>query len=149
RDFGLQAWPLPTYFLILMGFLPASLLSVAFLLAWPRLWPVVTDRGKLTRLLVALNLTTLFNWMTFLESLKLANAALCASIVVGGMPLWMLLIERLLNGRIIKLRDCLAALLVVAGVGLLAWDELGKDPVSGALGVLVTGIALAFTSSFF
>src|SRR5437762_3396603 len=39
RDFGVQSRPLTVYFLILVAFLPAALLAVCSMLAWPRPWP--------------------------------------------------------------------------------------------------------------
>src|SRR5262249_47542521 len=139
--------PLPPYFLFLLAFLPSTILAAAAVLIMPQWRPALTDRAAATRYVLALNLTTMINWVAFLEALWKISADLCAAIVVGGMPLTMLLLERLFDKRLMRPRDMLAALLVAAGVALMGWDQLEKHP--SAVSELLGGILLALISCLF
>src|SRR5207248_2019374 len=88
RDFGAQTRPLAVYFLLLVAFLPAALLAAGVLTAWPALRPGRWAAAGPYAL--ALNLTTLLNWVGYFQSLRLVSLEF-GPLPVFAVRFWLLL----------------------------------------------------------
>lgn len=88
------------------------------------------------------------HWITFMESVKLANVAVC-TISFATFPLFLTFLEPLVfKTRLTKLNVLLAALVVV-GISITAWGtELGSQHFMGFVVGLLSAISYAFLQLF-
>jgi drug/metabolite transporter (DMT)-like permease len=150
RDVLAQEQDVPYYFALGVGFLPAALLALGAVAGVPSLRPTAGAGGR-ARLILAINTTTLINWLLYFVSLSKIGAVLFSAIVVGCMPMSLLLLQALVERRPIRPAHVAAALLVLAGVGALSADHFrnlaaADDPADQAVGValaLLTSLSSA------
>ena len=84
------------------------------------------------------------HWITFFESVKLSNVAIC-TITFATFPLFLTFLEPLVFKTKLTLRNVMFAMLVVVGIGITAW---GTDLGSGNFMGFVMGFASALSYAF-
>src|SRR5260221_2042097 len=119
RDFGIHDWPVAEYFLILAAFLPPSLVAGSVMLLRPRSTPWSKDARRSRWTICLINCSTLANWAGYIWALTLINPALAAAIVVGGMPMSMFVLLRVVHGRRIHRLDLVASDMIDVRVAYL------------------------------
>ena len=84
------------------------------------------------------------HWVTFFQSVKLSNVAIC-TITFATFPLFLTFLEPLVFKTKLTLRNVLFAALVVVGIGITAW---GTEMGSGNFMGFVMGFASAISYAF-
>ncbi len=85
-----------------------------------------------------------FHFATWIGSLQLTTVA-SSLVVMSTQPLWAALLGRMFLGDRVSLRGAVAMVVAMAGVGLIAWGDMGRG-WSGLAGdglALVSGLAAA------
>lgn len=84
------------------------------------------------------------HWITFFESVKLSNVAIC-TITFATFPLFLTFLEPLVFKTKLTMRNVMFAALVVVGIGITAW---GTETGSGNYMGFVMGFASAISYAF-
>ena len=84
------------------------------------------------------------HWVTFFESVKLSNVAIC-TITFATFPLFLTFLEPLVFKTRLTLRNVMFAALVVVGISITAW---GTSTTSGNFMGFVMGFASAIAYAF-
>jgi drug/metabolite transporter (DMT)-like permease len=113
------------------------------------------DRASIAPL-VAVNVTSAFNWTGYFLALRYLEPAIVAAIMCGFGPVSVVVLERIVRGRALAAYAYLAAAGTIVGVGFLVWASLAglsgvrsestSDVVIGIGAALAGGISQALTT---
>lgn len=101
---------------------------------------------------VLLNITTLISWIATFEGLARLLPTTLAAITVGGIPLSTLLLDRFLRRKAISMRSFANAALIISGMLVMSWRELGLDApghtrMSIGIGIGFSAVAAVFAAA--
>lgn len=106
--------------------------------------------------LVALNLTSAFNWIGYFLALRYLEPAIVAAIMCGFGPISVVVLERMVRGNSLSAYAYVAAAGTIVGAGFLGWASLvglagvrsgsTVDVIIGLCAALAGGVSQALTT---
>jgi drug/metabolite transporter (DMT)-like permease len=136
----------PAYLILLLAFLPTAVPAAVWAAARPAAPAAWSSRAVLA--VVLLNLTTMGNWLAYIDSIRRIGPVIFAGIVVGLMPTMMLVLEVVFARRLAKFRDAAAAFAVLTGVLLVAThNRAGSSTEASAFVGPLVAVFTSFTAA--
>jgi len=138
---------IPPYLMIGVRYLIAGVLLGALQWAFIKRKPAMPSRGELQRIAVnAVCLLVIGNGLLCFAETRVPSGI--ASLLVAGVPIWMLVLEAVRSRRMLSWASVAGLLLGSAGMVLLVGQQSGSADVLYAVLILVGSLSWAFGSVF-